>query len=181
MRSSSSAEPYSLAAYPNAAGSASLRSHATMMSIHSPSRYVCSPPQPTASHRRRKHLNTRVCSSEKGQQEPDESSSSLGALEALLSSPPTRAPAVAESGERQGDKQQEDKPQGGEGEDKQSKEGWYWWDRPAGPQTNPLRRGGMPVSAGTPGPRCTPSCCGCELSATGSLHASLHFTCTDCL
>ncbi|EFN56437.1 hypothetical protein CHLNCDRAFT_145068 [Chlorella variabilis] len=84
-------------------------------------------------------------SSEKGQQEPDESSSSLGALEALLSSPPTRAPAVAESGERQGDKQQEDKPQGGEGEDKQSKEGWYWWDRPAGPQTNPLRRGGMPA------------------------------------
>ncbi|PRW44901.1 rhomboid family intramembrane serine protease isoform B [Chlorella sorokiniana] len=79
-----------------------------------------------------------ICRAEqqKGRTRDGVAGNQLESLDALLGTPPP-APPPADSAEAP-DAEQEQK-QG---------EGWYWWERPAGKQTNPLRKKGMEPGSG---------------------------------
>ena len=82
--------------------------------------------------------------------------SQLDSLDALLGTP-AAAPPPAESPAEQQQQQQQQQDEG-----QAAEEGWYWWDRPAGRQTDPLRRKGMEVR---------------ELGWAGPLHAAVPARC----
>ena len=75
-----------------------------------------------------------ACRAEQRNDKGKQLDSQLEALDALLGAAPPPTPPAPPLAERGADQEQQ-----------QQGEGWFWWDRPAGPQTDPLRKTGMTV------------------------------------
>lgn len=89
---------------------------------------------PSAKARPQRPHRQSICRAEQRQGDRKSDGGQLEALDALLgASPPAPPPPADGDAEPAASQQQEG-------------EGWFWWDRPAGPQTAPLRKRGMEVS-----------------------------------
>ena len=125
---------------------------------------------PSASRRLQRQWGPSVCRAEQSSRRRDNvpAESQLDSLDALLGTPPPAPPPADAAAEPTAVEQQA--------------EGWYWWDRPAGRQTNPLRKRGMEVRAARQPPagcaRCTPRCP--LAAAVPCAHAALHLPLVCC-